>query len=80
MNTITSITCPNHAHLGRVHILRNHFLKSQTENRGWRPPQFVVAVGHNIIEVTEKPFRCQRPPQFVVARGHNILNVSEMIM
>ena len=53
------------------------FLTSQTEFCGWRPPQLVVAVGHNIFEVTGTPIRGQRPPQFLVPEGHKILLVTD---
>ena len=49
------------------------FLNSQTEFCDRRSPQLVVAIGHNIFEVTGTPIRGQRPPQFLVPIGHKIL-------
>ncbi len=49
------------------------FLKSQTEFCDRRTPQLVVALGHNIFEVTGTPIRDLRPPKFVVPGGHKIL-------
>ena len=54
-------------------------LKSQTNIRGRRPAEFVVTIGHNIIEGTEESIRDRRPPQFVLVGGNNILEVTEMI-
>ena len=51
-------------------------LKSQTEFCGQRPPQLVVAKGHNIIEVTGTPICGRRPPWLLVAEGHNIIEVT----
>ncbi len=42
------------------------FLNSQTEFCDQRSPQLVVAVGHNIFEVTGTPIHGQRTPQFIV--------------
>ena len=49
------------------------FLKSQTEFCDRRSPQLVVAVGHNIFEVTVTHIRGQRLSQFLVPAGHKIL-------
>ena len=48
------------------------FLNSQTEFCDRRSPQLVVAIGHNIFEVTATPICSQRPPQFLVPEGHKI--------
>ena len=53
------------------------FLNSQTEFCDRRSPQLVVAVGHNIFEVTGTPIRGQRSQQFLVPVGHKILEVTD---
>ena len=67
------IICDGSLGLGVVHILRNHF-PELTDGIAvhQRSPHLVVAVGHNIFEVTRTPIRGHRPPQFLVPEGHNI--------
>ena len=49
------------------------FLNSQTEYCDQMSPQLVVAVGHNIINVTVSPIRVQRTPQFLEVIGDYVI-------
>ena len=42
--------------------------------------QFVVAVGHNILEVTGTPIHGCSLPQFLVPEGHKILEVTDDVI
>ncbi len=66
-----TVLCPPSKGLFTYYVII--FLNSQTEFCDRRSPQLVVAVGHNIFEVTGTPIRGQRPPQFLVPEGHKIL-------
>ena len=61
--------CPKGLFIYYVIISRN----SQKEFCNRRSPQLVVAVGHNIFEITEPHIRGQRSPQSLVPEGHKIL-------
>ena len=50
-----------------------------TTSRCWRPPLFIIAKVHNILEVIEKHINSLKNSQFVVARGHNIVKISDLV-
>ena len=65
--------CYNYLYKGLFTYYVIIFLNSKMEFCDRRSPQLVVAIGHNIFEVTEPHIRDWRSPQLLVPEGHKEL-------